>query len=121
MVCIQSKEDLLIAPRASDYVQEDPDPSFPLSEVIANYSIFCSTHTTMVRLYTTELQCQVCFRPSSLGFLYRCTEDRELVMEADFENGTLVSARQSEILLHELFADLFKRRRWMCFAICLNL
>jgi hypothetical protein len=44
---------------------------------------------TMCRLYTTEHRCSVCRRIPSIGWLYRCTQDRDLMMEAGHESGTL--------------------------------
>jgi hypothetical protein len=49
------------------------------------------THLTMTRLYTTEFRCSMCFRAGSMGWVYRCTQDRELVLEDDMERGDEVS------------------------------
>lgn len=49
------------------------------------------THLTMVRLYTSELRCSVCLRVPSMGWLYRCSQDRELLLEQGVELGIQVS------------------------------
>jgi hypothetical protein len=48
------------------------------------------THLTMTRLYTSEFRCAVCFQEGSLGWLYRCTQDRELMLEDDVDRGFVV-------------------------------
>ena len=45
----------------------------------------------MTRLYTSEFRCGVCFRVPTTGWLYRCTQDRELLIEDDAERGEVVS------------------------------
>ena len=53
------------------------------------------THLTVTRLYTKEFRCSVCFREGPAGWLWRCTQDRELLLEEDMERGLEVSmARQ---------------------------
>jgi len=49
------------------------------------------THLTMTRLYTDEYRCSMCLRIGPLGWVYRCTQDRELLIEEDMENGNEVS------------------------------
>ena len=49
------------------------------------------THLTMTRLYTDEYRCSMCLRTGPLGWVYRCTQDRELLIEEDMENGNEVS------------------------------
>lgn len=49
------------------------------------------THLTMTRLYTEDFRCVVCYQIASTGWLYRCTQDRELILEDDFEQNSLVS------------------------------
>ena len=39
------------------------------------------THMTMTRLYTTEYGCIMCYRQGGFGWVYRCTQDRELLVE----------------------------------------
>ncbi|RDL39451.1 uncharacterized protein BP5553_03791 [Venustampulla echinocandica] len=41
----------------------------------------------MTRLYTTSFRCAVCLREGPFGWLYRCTQDRELVLEDDIDRG----------------------------------
>lgn len=78
------------------------------------------THLTMVRLYTKELRCSVCLRVSSMGWLYRCSQDRELMMEQGAELGLLVSA--SPVEQRALTGNWStNRRRWTQFATSLNL
>ncbi|KAE9370370.1 hypothetical protein N431DRAFT_509478 [Stipitochalara longipes BDJ] len=45
------------------------------------------THLTMTRLYTNEYRCSMCLRIGSMGWIYRCTQDRELLIEEDMEHG----------------------------------
>lgn len=49
------------------------------------------THLTMTRLYTTEFRCSLCLRVGSMGWIYRCTQDRDLLIEDDMERGNEVS------------------------------
>jgi hypothetical protein len=49
------------------------------------------THLTMTRLYTTEFRCSLCLRIGSIGWVYRCTQDRELLLEDDMERDNGVS------------------------------
>ncbi|EKD19993.1 uncharacterized protein L3040_002329 [Drepanopeziza brunnea f. sp. 'multigermtubi'] len=58
------------------------------------------THLTCTRIFTQEFRCAVCVRRGSLGWIYRCTQDRELLLERDIEAGV-------EDKLDEL-CDLFK-------------
>ncbi|CAG8950159.1 hypothetical protein HYFRA_00008396 [Hymenoscyphus fraxineus] len=39
------------------------------------------THLTVTRYYTTHYRCCICTRLGSFGWLYRCTQDRELMLE----------------------------------------
>jgi hypothetical protein len=56
------------------------------------------THLTMTRLYTHEFRCVVCMQLPRAGWLYRCTQDRELMLEDEFDRGEAVGLRkQSEI------------------------
>ncbi|KAH8668005.1 hypothetical protein BGZ60DRAFT_528346 [Tricladium varicosporioides] len=41
----------------------------------------------MTRLYTKDFRCASCARVGSFGWLYRCTQDRELLLEDDYEQG----------------------------------
>ncbi|KAH6724241.1 hypothetical protein BKA61DRAFT_687369 [Leptodontidium sp. MPI-SDFR-AT-0119] len=45
------------------------------------------THLTTTRLYTEDFRCALCLRVGSFGWLYRCTQDRELLLDEDMENG----------------------------------
>ncbi|KAH7342682.1 hypothetical protein BKA65DRAFT_526743 [Rhexocercosporidium sp. MPI-PUGE-AT-0058] len=45
------------------------------------------THITTTRLYTDDFRCALCLRVGSFGWLYRCTQDRELLLDEDMENG----------------------------------
>jgi hypothetical protein len=45
------------------------------------------THLTMTRLYTTDFRCAICYQVSAVGWVYRCTQDRELTLEDEFEKG----------------------------------
>ncbi len=49
------------------------------------------THLTMTRLFTEDFCCAVCLQVGTFGWLYRCTQDRELLLEEDIENGFEVS------------------------------
>ena len=50
------------------------------------------THLTTTRLYTEEFRCALCLHVGSFGWLYRCTQDRELLLEEDMETGFAVSS-----------------------------
>ncbi|PQE15712.1 flagellar motor protein [Rutstroemia sp. NJR-2017a BBW] len=45
------------------------------------------THVTTTRLYTKEFRCAICYREGSFGWLYRCTQDRELMLDEHMEKG----------------------------------
>ncbi|KAK0128547.1 hypothetical protein ONS95_000513 [Cadophora gregata] len=45
------------------------------------------THITTTRLYTEDFRCAQCLNLGSFGWLYRCTQDRELLLEEDIERG----------------------------------
>lgn len=51
------------------------------------------THMTMTRLYTKYFCCAICARTGDMGWLYRCTQDRELLIEHDMEYGREVSGK----------------------------
>jgi hypothetical protein len=57
------------------------------------------THLTMTRLYTTEFQCSNCCQKGSFGWLYRCTQDRELMLEDDLDKGHVVRRKKFTPLL----------------------
>ncbi|KFY23904.1 hypothetical protein V493_05568 [Pseudogymnoascus sp. VKM F-4281 (FW-2241)] len=42
------------------------------------------THITMVRMYSSDLRCSLCLQPGSFGWVYRCSQDRELMIENDY-------------------------------------
>lgn len=46
----------------------------------------CS-HLTVTRLYTNDHVCSVCYQFGGFGWLYRCTQDRDLLIEHDIECG----------------------------------
>jgi hypothetical protein len=48
------------------------------------------THITMTRIYTEDFRCAICLEPGSMGWLYRCTQDRELLIEDDLEGDSIV-------------------------------
>ena len=57
----------------------------------------CS-HLTVTRLYTTEHVCSVCYQVGAFGWLYRCTQDSELLIEHDIKNGAeVVSDNHSQV------------------------
>ena len=45
------------------------------------------THLTMTRLYGRDIRCQVCLRQGSFGWVYRCTQDREVLLEDEMDRG----------------------------------
>ncbi|KAI9649341.1 hypothetical protein NHQ30_001913 [Ciborinia camelliae] len=45
------------------------------------------THLTTTRLFTKEFRCSICFREGSFGWVWRCTQDRELMLEDDMDHG----------------------------------
>lgn len=46
------------------------------------------THITMTRLYTDEFRCLICLKISPMGWVWRCTQDRDTMLEdeAHFED-----------------------------------
>jgi hypothetical protein len=44
----------------------------------------------MTRIYTDEFRCAICLQPGTMGWLYRCTQDRELLIEDDLERDSKV-------------------------------
>ncbi|OBT75660.1 hypothetical protein VF21_05148 [Pseudogymnoascus sp. 05NY08] len=38
----------------------------------------------MVRMYSIDMRCSLCLHPGSLGWVYRCSQDRELMIENDY-------------------------------------
>lgn len=71
------------------------------------------THMTMTRFYTEEDLCLMCEQVGAFGWLYRCTQDRELLIEHEMTQGTIVRAAshvEYEIdlmLLKEVFGTLY--------------
>ena len=49
------------------------------------------THHIMTRLYTTEFHCSLCSEAGQFGWVYRCAQDRELLMDDEWERGFPVS------------------------------
>ncbi|TGO57083.1 hypothetical protein BOTNAR_0209g00120 [Botryotinia narcissicola] len=45
------------------------------------------THLTTTRLFTKEFRCGICFREGSFGWVWKCTQDRELMLEDDMDHG----------------------------------
>ncbi|APA10942.1 hypothetical protein SS1G_03367 [Sclerotinia sclerotiorum 1980 UF-70] len=62
------------------------------------------THLTTTRLFTREFRCGICFREGSFGWVWRCTQDRELMLEDDMDHG-----HASQEKLDDL-CDIFPRR-----------
>jgi hypothetical protein len=54
----------------------------PCQRKLASRNGTC-THLTMTRLYTKDFRCVMCLRTSSMGWLWRCTQDRDLMLEED--------------------------------------
>jgi hypothetical protein len=61
----------------------NPRPIIP--KVWSRGGIAQCTHLTMTRLYGRDILCQVCLREGSFGWVYRCTQDRELLLEDEME------------------------------------
>ena len=51
----------------------------------------------MTRMYSTEYRCMLCGHYPRTGWLFRCTQDRELMLEDDLERGYAVS--QTNVLI----------------------
>ena len=49
------------------------------------------THLTTTRLFTKDFRCVCCCREGSFGWLYRCTQDRDNLLEDEIERGYVVS------------------------------
>jgi hypothetical protein len=64
----------------------NPRPIIP--KVLNRGGIAQCTHLTMTRLY--GIRCQVCLREGSFGWVYRCTQDREVLLEDEMERGVEV-------------------------------
>ncbi|TVY75608.1 hypothetical protein LSUE1_G006293 [Lachnellula suecica] len=45
------------------------------------------THHIVTRLYTKEHRCMICYETGQFGWLYRCAQDRELLLDDDWETG----------------------------------
>ncbi|OBT66740.1 hypothetical protein VE03_04086 [Pseudogymnoascus sp. 23342-1-I1] len=45
------------------------------------------THMTMVRMYSIDMRCSMCLHPGPFGWVYRCSQDRELMIENDYNEG----------------------------------
>jgi hypothetical protein len=45
------------------------------------------THHTMTRVYNPHFRCTMCLQHGPFGWLYRCTQDRELIIEHDLQAG----------------------------------
>jgi hypothetical protein len=76
--------------------QRIPISTFPATQTyiprpLMKFGNGACTHLTMTRLYTTEFRCSLCLRVGSMGWVYRCTQDRELLLEDDMERGNGVS------------------------------
>jgi hypothetical protein len=90
---------------APDTVMANPSPTTPRRSTISTFTAkptFISrprfktgngqcTHLTMTRMYTNEFRCVLCLRTGSMGWIYRCTQDRELLIEDDMDRGSEVS------------------------------
>lgn len=48
------------------------------------------THTSMVRLYHVDFRCWDCQLLSPFGWIYRCSEDREVILHEAKRNGIKV-------------------------------
>ncbi|CAL3966406.1 unnamed protein product [Diplocarpon coronariae] len=57
------------------------------------------THHTVVRLYTNQHHCAICTRSGGYGWIYRCTQDQELLLENEMETG---NANKLDSLCDEL-------------------
>lgn len=44
----------------------------------------------MTRIYNESFRCSICLQPGAMGWLYRCTQDRELILEDDMEHKYVV-------------------------------
>lgn len=55
------------------------------------------THITMSRVYGPELICDHCRRPGQFGWVYRCSQDREDVIDYALAQGYPVRDRGKTI------------------------
>jgi hypothetical protein len=53
-------------------------------------------HLTMTRLYHVAYRCEQCSRLGSFGWLYRCTQDREVLIQDSRRRGLRVSGQDDE-------------------------
>jgi hypothetical protein len=56
------------------------------------------THLTMTRLYTAEYRCSICLRIGSMGWVYICTQDRELLLEEDMERASATTCHFTNLM-----------------------
>ncbi|RDW94732.1 hypothetical protein BP5796_00495 [Coleophoma crateriformis] len=64
------------------------------------------THLTMTRLYTDTFRCQGCLKLGSMGWVYKCTQDQELILEDLIEKHDF-SYEHKKL---DVLADLFERQ-----------
>lgn len=78
------------------------------------------THMTTTRIYNPQFRCSLCFKPGEFGWLYRCTQDRELVLEDDLEKGNAVGCPTTQLLTELRFLTFVKihRQWWMVYRAC---
>ncbi|KFX85930.1 hypothetical protein V490_09315 [Pseudogymnoascus sp. VKM F-3557] len=60
--------------------------SSPAQTASRSREMMC-THITMVRMYSDNMRCSLCLNPGSFGWLYRCSQDRELMIENAYNEG----------------------------------
>lgn len=71
------------------------------------------THLTMTRLYTDEFRCLICLRMSSMGWVWRCTQDRDMMLE---DEANFKDVRGSFQFHWNLLLTII-RASWIQFAI----
>lgn len=96
LLAIIAKHNMSSASASSDYSRSQSETSssgsaYRIAAQIASRSreMMC-THITMVRMYADDMRCSMCLQPGPFGWLYRCTQDRELMIEEDYIEGDKV-------------------------------
>lgn len=65
---------------------------------LARVSFEQCTHMTTVRMFSKEFCCGQCHQFSSTGWIWRCTQDRELLLEASLETGDVMVSNLKYLL-----------------------
>jgi len=76
--------------------RENSDTPVPLATCMSRNGQ--CTHHTMTRIYNPNFNCAICLKPGPFGWLYRCIQDRELIIEQNLKAGNQVWFPSHELL-----------------------